>query len=93
MKNRFEHDLRSISPLVYDSFQRGIYTTGAYVTDSVRDTLPQNFIDSIVEFENEDPADIMVVKQVDRWDICVKGRFTPIGKVHALAMLNMDCDQ
>jgi hypothetical protein len=64
-----------MNPFIYISHQRGILTTVAVTLEQLN---PQ-----VLTFEGEE--EVMLVQQADRWDVCVKGRFTPIGSIYALA--------
>lgn len=80
----------NMCPVVYWSYRNGIMTTGSYVTPADDSNIKEQLLDEICDFEGERIEDVMIVRQENRWDICIKGRFTPIGKVYALAMLDPD---
>ena len=90
LDNSFIADLRDKTPCVYIGERGDVLTTGCYVSRGDDTNVQVQLKHEICKVENEKSEDIFIVNQVDRWDVCVKGRFTPIGHVYALAMLDPD---
>lgn len=88
MDGRFQHDLRDLSPCFYVGERGDVLTTGCYVTKDDDSNINEQLKQEIANIECEKVDELMIVNQVDHWSVHVKGRFTPIGRIYALAMLD-----
>lgn len=82
-------DLSNMCPAFYVSERGDVHTTGCYVTPDDEANIHKQLVPEILNIENETEV-MIIVRQPDRWDVCVKGRFTPIGCIYVLAMLDPD---
>ena len=86
MDGNFTFDMRDKTPAFYINERGDVHTTGVYVTRDSDENIMEQLVPEIMKLENE--QEILIIQQVDRWDVCVRGRFTPIGRIYALAMLD-----
>lgn len=81
-------DITQMCPAFYVSERGEVHTTGVYITPSDDRHIHEQLVPMIREIENEES--IMIAKQVDSFTVHVHGRFTPIGRIYVLAMLDPD---
>jgi hypothetical protein len=86
-------DLEKYHVCAYISHANGIMTTSCLVTTADDSNLKRQLLPEIAKFENEDAAELSIVSQPDRWTVHVPGRFSSIGQIRALAILDPpSCD-
>lgn len=86
-------DMTDWHVVVYEDHANGLLTTGMFLParlapDSEVKYIQDHFGAEIREHacESQDEP-LIIVRQVDRFDVCVKGSFTPIGYLRVVAMM------
>lgn len=88
MDGGFVQDMRDMCPAFYVSERGDVHTTGVYVTPKDGSNIHEQLLYEIANIEGEKPDDLIIVEGVTDWKVSVKGRFTPIGTIYVLAMLD-----
>jgi len=81
-------EINDLTPCLYVGERGDVLTTGCYVTKNDESNIHEQLKHEIANIEGERVEDLMIINQVDHWSVGVPGRFTPIGRIYALAMLD-----
>jgi len=81
-------DITEVHPAFYVSEKGEVHTTGVYVTATDDTNIRTQLRKEIANIEGEKPEDLIIYENVTCWKVGVPGRFTPIGTIYVLAMLD-----
>ena len=74
-----------LCPAFYVNERGEVHTTGVYITPSDDTNIHVQLKPEIEQLENEP---VTIINQVDHFSVHVECRFSPIGRIYVLAMLN-----